>query len=136
MGGAWKKKHTVKEILVPKKSSAVIQFHQISVQEAYFISGLSTSVSTPQFRRFGWGGSSEWVEHANTIWHLLQTDKKEKDLLVILLDLVNTFLLLCKMFQRLVPCQAVETEGWGWEVRVCPGEVGEVHHKASQAGGC
>lgn len=44
----------------------------------------------------------------------------------------SLLLLLCKMLQIFVPCQAVEAEGWGWKVRVCPVEV---HHKASPGGG-
>lgn len=55
-----------------------------------FSSCRSTYLSTPQFKP-GIGSFSEWLEHANIIWHLLHPTKKEKGLHVIFLDLANCF---------------------------------------------
>ncbi|KAI2644850.1 hypothetical protein H4Q32_030713 [Labeo rohita] len=86
------------EILIPKEkdSAAISQFRQISllnVEGKIFFSVLAQRLSTYlQRNNFIDTSFSGCMEHANMIWHQIQSAKKEnRDLHVIFLDLANAF---------------------------------------------
>lgn len=93
-------------ILIPKEknSSTLNQIRQISllnVEGKIFFSVVAQRLSAflqknnfvdTSVQKAGISGFSGWVEHANVIWHQVQTaKKKKKDLNVVFLDLANAF---------------------------------------------
>ncbi len=93
-------------ILIPKEknSSTIHQFRQISllnVEGKIFFSVVAQRLSAflqknnyvdTSVQKAGISGFSGCLEHANVIWHQVQTAKKEKkDLHVVFLDLANAF---------------------------------------------